>query len=77
MQVLPRCFRDVHGAAKSRPLANLAQVDYRVGVGEHVALVQRPLDQAVERRLLRSDQQHAADPGRVVNVAPITSAFSR
>ena len=52
---------DVHRAAEMRPLADLAQVDHRAGVGQQVALVQRPLDQAVQRRLVRRVQQHAAD----------------
>ena len=61
-------LRDVHRPAKTGALANLAQMNDRVGVARDVALVQRPLDQPVERRLVRGDQQHAADPAGVVHV---------
>ena len=44
---------DVHCPAEVRPVADLAQVDHRAGVGQQVALIQRPLDQAVQRRLVR------------------------
>ena len=64
-----------HRAAEAGALAEFSQVDHRVGVGQQVAFVQRPLDQAVQRRLVRRVQQQAADPTRVVGVRGDASAL--
>ena len=61
-------FRDVHGAAELRAVADFAEVDDGVRVREHVAFDERAFDQPVQRRLVRGDQQHAADLCRIVNV---------
>ncbi len=70
-------FAHVHRPAKVHPFADLAQVDDRVGVGQQIALVQRPLDQAVERGFRGSVEQHAADRLRIVGVARPRRRHSR
>ncbi len=59
---------DVHRPAEAGPFADLAEVDDRVGVGQQVAFVQRALDQAVERGLVRRVEQQAADRAGIVDV---------
>ena len=63
-QTLPRCLLTYIARRNRMPSRILPRWMIVLALAQQVALVQRPLDQAVERRFVRGVQQQAADRPR-------------